>query len=159
MTATILPLISLFLAGIAVGGSFVPRFPSVPVAFIALLLSYFAPSTGITGSMLAFWAVASALATGINFLHPKALTGTSHGHAYVAGGTLTGTIAGLAITSATATLGACLGAFLGALAYMRTPASPRFTVASSQFVQYLAAKGLPDVLTCVMAALVIAAFC
>lgn len=158
MIHSILPILSLFLAGIAVGGSFVPRFPAALAAYAALSLAGFARAPYVTQNVLIFWGVATAIVLAMRIFQPKALTDTPHGHAYVAGATIAGTLVGFAITPSAATLilGAAIGAFLGTLAYMRTPAGPKFAIASSPFVQYLCAKGLPDVITCVMAAIVIA---
>ena len=95
---------------------------------------------------------------GLRVLQPKALVMTAKGLPYVALATIAGTAIGYMIspTAASVILCASAGAVLGAIAYMRTPAAPSIAIASSRFVEYLCAKGLPCVVTTSMAAIAIA---
>lgn len=157
MNPIMLQTISIALAGLTVGSIFIPRFPSSLCAFAALLILYFTGLSPLTSTAIVYWAIATAIVLGLDFLQPRVLTATRRGHAYVAAATLAGTLLGVVAspTTAAAIIGGAAGAFLGAMAYMRTPASPRYPVASSQFVQYLCAKGLPAVVACSMAAIIL----
>lgn len=158
MNPEYLEIIALFLVGVCIGGSFKPRFPSTATAYAALLCMYAGHRDGIVvASDLVFWAVASALVVGMRFLQPRTLTNASQGHSFVNIGTLAGVLTGFVInpSSAAIILGGCLGAFAGTLAFMRMPRGPHFSIGSSQFMQYLCAKGLPAVVWCSMAAITI----
>ena len=158
MTISTLEIISIILAGVAVGGSFVPRFPACIPAWLGLLCMHISGAPYVDSKVLIFWGIASIIVLMLGILQPKSLTGARQGHAYVVGATIVGVILGYLISpvSAAIILGGAVGAFFGALAFMRTPAGPRFPVASSEFLQYLCAKGLPAVISCAMAAIVIA---
>lgn len=158
MTISTLAIIALLLAAAAVVGCFIPRFPAVVPAWIALLLMRLAGKPYATNQTLTFWGIAAVIVIMLAILQPRALTGARQGHAYVAGATIAGTLLGYLVSPVAATiiLGGTVGAFLGTLAYMRTPKGPHFAVASSEFMQYLCAKGLPAVVSCAMAAIVVA---
>lgn len=158
MNLSLFQIFAFVLAGISVGGTFVPRFPSAVVAYAAMVCMYFAGVPYFDSGILIFWAVATIIVLGLMFLQPKALTGAWQGHGYVAGGTILGVVLGYLVAPAASAiiLGGAVGAFLGTLAFMRTPRGPRFPIASSEFLQYLCAKGLPCVVASSMAALTIA---
>ncbi len=158
MNLSIFEIIAIVLAGVGVGGTFVPRFPAALCAFASILGMHFAGHPYFESKVLIFWCVATLIVLGLGFLQPKALTGARQGHSYVAGGTVVGVVLGylVAPVASAIILGGAVGAFLGTFAFMRTPKGPRFAVSSSAFVQYLCAKGLPSVVAVSMAALTIA---
>lgn len=158
MTTNVLEIFALLLAGVAVGGSFMPRFPAVLPAWLGMLCMRFVATGYVNTKTLIFWGLASLIVLALNILQPKALTAARQGHAYVVGATVVGIVLGylLAPMAAAITLGGIAGAALGAIAYMRTPDSPKFSIASPEFLQYLCAKGLPAVVACSMAAIIIA---
>ncbi len=155
MTLTPLVIIAIILAVAAAVALFVPRFPAVLPAFAALLCARFAGAIYVTTSVLIFWAVAAALVLGLRFLQPAALVKAPHGQGYVAAGAVAGALLGYVFSPSAASMIICsaLAAFFGAVAYMRTPRSPRLSPASGAFFSYLGAKALPAVVTAVMAAI------
>ena len=158
MNINFLEIIAFVLAGMGVGGSFLPRFPGAVCGYAAMVCMYFTGNVYYSGKVMIFWAVATVIVLGLNMLQPRALTMARQGHAYVSGGALVGVVLGYLVApmASAIILGGAVGAFFGAFAYMRTPKSPRFDVTSSEFVQYLCAKGLPCVVTMSMAALTVA---
>ena len=142
------------LAAAAVGLSFIPQFPAVVAGWLALLCAHLGGFPFINSKVLIFWGAASIIV----ILQPKVLTSTRSGQGYVVGGATVGAILGLLAANVTASIiaGSIIGAVLGAVAYMRTPKSPRLKLTSPLFVQYLCAKGLPAVVSCSMAAIVVA---
>lgn len=155
MNLPILENIALILSMISILSSFVPRFPACVLAFSSLLMLHYSGNESIASSTLIYWALATAIVLGLDYLQPRALMATNRGHAYVVGGAIVGTLLGFLIsaTSGAIILGAAVGAFLGTTAYMRTPKGPHFNIASDEFIQYLCAKGLPAVVTSSMAAI------
>lgn len=158
MNISYLEIVSFVLAGVGVGGTFVPRFPSSTAAYLSMICMALSGVPYFDAKVLIFWGVATLIVFGLEMLQPRALTATRHGHAYVAAGTVVGALLGyLASPTASAIiLGAALGAFFGTMAFMRTPKGTRFAVASSEFMQYLCAKGLPAVVAISMVTLTVA---
>lgn len=158
MNPSFLEIAALFLAGAGIGSGFRPRFPSALTAYISLVCIYAGGASGLEVADLIFWATATAMVAGLRVLQPRALSNALQGHAYVMTGALTGVLLGFLVSPSSGSIivGGCAGAFAGTLAYMRTPRSPHFSVGSTEFVQYLCAKGLPSVVTCSMAAITIA---
>lgn len=149
--------ISIILAVAAVAAIYLPRIPLLAptAAFAALLTAHFA--AGIPdSSTLAFWGVAEVIALGLGFLNGRR---SGRGNAYVATGTIAGTLLGflLAPTSAALICGGAAGALLAAIAYVRTPGAQRIGIASRAFVDFVAARALPAIITCTMAAIAILA--
>lgn len=149
---------ALVLAAAAVGLSFIPQFPAVVAGWLALLCAHLGGFPFINSKVLIFWGAASIIVIMLGILQPKVLTPTRSGQGYVVGGATVGAILGLLAANVTASIiaGSIIGAVLGAVAYMRTPKSPRLKLTSPLFVQYLCAKGLPAVVSCSMAAIVVA---
>ena len=158
MNFGILTILSLLFAGAGIVSTFVPRFPAVLASYASLVLMHFAGAPYVSVNLLIFWGVAVLMVLGLKILQPKVFSKMHQGHSYVAGGCLSGTVLGFlaAPTAAAIILGGAIGAFLGALAFMRTPQGPKFSVTSKHFIDYLCAKGLPSVVSCSMAAIVIA---
>lgn len=154
MSPTLLTVLTWIFAVGAVAALYQPRFPAALVAYAALTCANFAHAPYITSGVLIFWAVATALVIGIRVLQP-ALSTVSNGNGYVATGAIAGTLLGYVMSPTAASMIVCsaAGAFFGAVAYMSTPKSPRLNVATSLFLSYLCAKGLPAVVCSVMAAI------
>lgn len=158
MTFTALSIITIILSLAAVVAVFVPRVPAVAAAYAALVCAHFAGAIYVDAKILIFWGVATAIVLGLRLLQPKALVMTPKGQPYVALAVIAGTLIGYMIAPTAASLILCgaIGAVLGAMAFMLTPAGPRFPVASRRFVEYLCAKGLPCVVAVSMAAIAVA---
>lgn len=146
------------LAAAAVGLSFIPHFPAVVAGWLALLCAHLGGYSFINSKVLIFWGVASIIVIMLGILQPKVLTTARNGQGYVVGGAIAGALLGLLAANVTASIiaGSIIGAAFGAVAYMRTPKSPRLKITSPLFLQYLCAKGLPAVISCSMAAIVLA---
>ena len=153
MTFTTLTILTIIFATVAVVAMFFPRLPAVIAAYASLLCAHFDGAVYVDGQVLVFWGVATVIVLGLRMLQPRALVFAYQGHAYVALGTMVGVALGYVVSAAAATLilGGVAGAFLGTLVYMSTPASPRLTMSSAPFREYLSAKGLPCVVSCTMA--------
>lgn len=159
MTLTTLQILSISAAAIAVIACFFPRIPSVLAAWLGLLLAHFAGAPYVTGNVLLFWGIASAIVLMLNVLQPKALVLTRAGQTHIVAGAIAGTALGYACAPVVAAIiiGAIAGAFLGAVAFMTLPGGPKAKIGSPEFLQYLCAKGLPAVVCCSQAAIVLAA--
>ena len=158
MTPTVFQIFSIALAAIALVACFFPRTPAVLAAWLGLLSAHFAGAPYITGKVLTFWAVASVIVLMLDRLQPTALARTRSGLGYVAAGAIAGTAVGYACAPVVASfiIGAIAGAFLGTVAFMTLPGGPKKNIGSPEFIQYLCAKGLPAVVSCSQAAIVLA---
>lgn len=103
-----------------------------------------------------FWGVAAALVLALGYMLPREVADSRRGVAYIVGATLAGTLVGMIVSGAGMIAGSVVGAFCGALAYSRTPGGRDIDFPSSQFFNYLAAKGLPAVITMCIIGIVIA---
>lgn len=111
---------------------------------VLIIAPVWAPSWGT----LLFWGIAAAIATGIGFLLPPAVSEARNGVAYMTAGALAGTFAGMAMSAqAPMIIGAILGVIFGIVAFSRTPAGKSLGFPSSRFMNYACAKGFPIVIT------------
>lgn len=147
MDFSALQILTLALCVIAVAACFVERISGALIAYGAMICAHCSGGTGIHTRELIFWGVATALVLGVRFLLGNEVRSRRAALAYTAAGAACGAFVGIVVspTSAGAIIGSALGAFLGALAYMRTPASPGYTLNSREFISFLSAKGLPAV--------------
>lgn len=138
---------SMFVA-LAATLSYFPRRGECVVAFFALAIASLSPYSAITGSTLAFWGIATALVLGINALLPRHIAEARNGIPYIATASFAAMMVGLTFaTSATIIIGSAIGALLGALAFAKTNSGKSLNFPSRQFFNYLAAKGLPIIVT------------
>ena len=154
MTLSSLAIIAIVLAAVSAALLFVPRVPSVVLSYISLICAGLSGAQYITTQVYIYWAVATAIVLGLRVLQPQS---AKYGRGYICGGALTGALLGylLSPTAASMILCSALGAFFGGAAYMRTPRSPRMAINSPRFLSYLAAQGLPAVVSSVMAAIAV----
>lgn len=82
---------------------------------------------------------------------PKGVTTSRNGVGYLVGAGIAGGLLGWAVSQQWIVLGVIIGVLLGALAYVTTPAGKHLKHFSSEFLQYLSAKGLPAVVIVSMA--------
>lgn len=145
---TALIVIGSLLLTAAVVLAFRPSRWSAPTAFVGMIMFYLAGwLLTVDVWTLVFWGAATAIVVGIDYLLPREVVDSSRGVGYIVGATLAGTLVGLLVSDHGLIIGAVVGAFLGALAYVRTPAGRDIAFPSKKFVNYLAAKGLPAVVT------------
>lgn len=159
MNITALQILTLCLSVIALAACFVPRIPAALIALGGMVCAHFTAAHYPDTAMLIYWGVSTLIILGLRLLQPKALTALSVGLPYVAGGAIIGTVLGFLVKPSPALiiLGSAIGAFLGTVAFMRTPKGLKMSPASKEFVDYLAAKGLPVVVASSMSAITIAA--
>ena len=131
----------------AVVMAFIPQSWSAPLAWLGLLLARLSGHLMLSTGQVIFWAVAAAIVLGINYLLPVAVVKSRRGVPYIAGGALVGAFVGMIASGAMLIVGSVVGATFGALAYKRTPAGADLEFPSRRFFNYLAAKGLPAVVT------------
>lgn len=126
---------------------------SAAVAYAALILMNAGTHSHLGTWNIVFWAIASAIVIAAAWLQPAkspARQVLTQGTAYVVTATMAGMLVGLLTTEAGMIIGAAVGAFLGALAFSRTPHGARVAFPSTEFVQYLAARGLSSIVTMCM---------
>lgn len=117
------------------------------IAWVGLLVLFFAPANVPTTGTILFWLIAGMIATGINALLPKPVADSSVGVGYIAGGALAGMFVGIVMSQAAMIIGAVAGAFIGAFAFSRTPSGMQIRFPFSKFFNYTCAKGLPAIVT------------
>lgn len=143
---------------LALALSFYPIFPGAVPAYLAMFSLKWAGlqySHDFSNSTLTFWGIAVFIVLGITSLLPKPLAQSTRGLGFIAGGAMAGTAAGMAVSAGASIAGSLIGASLGALAYNRTHSGAALKFPSSQFVQYLCAKGLPAAVTMSISSIVI----
>ena len=153
-----LTLLSLVLAGAALGLMFIPRWPAAAVAYVAMFAGYMGATSErlvISGSNLFTWGCAAAIVLALSFVPGRRPRGSAHLYPTL------GAIAGVAVgfvsapTSAAMVMGSAIGTLLGALAFVRTPAGRGLSVLSRPFLDYACATGLPAVVAAVTIALTV----
>jgi len=154
-------LILLMIAGAfmaaAVVGCFRPRRYAPGMALAGLLCCCLTATYSPGWGTFVFWAAATGVALGINYMLPAKVSLSRAGVPYITGGSLAGAAVGMtANTMAGIIIGAAAGAFLGALAFARTARGKAMNFPSAQFFNYLGAKGLPTVVVMAMSALMLA---
>lgn len=160
MISHVLTILAVLLVLVALVWLFVKGRASVLPAYAGMLCAFFGSGGSGDVDLLIFWGVATALVLGAGSLQSPDAELKPTGARYVAVGSLAGAAVGCACvpSSGAIILGSITGAVLAAVAYMRTPGSPHLAPGSAPFVRFLAAAGLPAVITCSMAAIVAAAF-
>lgn len=149
MDISALQILALALCATAVAGCFAPRVPAALISYGAMICAHCSGGTAIHTEQLVFWGIASGIVFALRFMLPEGSSGRRSALAYTAAGAACGAFVGILVSpsSAGAIIGAAAGVFFGAVAYMRKPASPRYAVASADFAAFLAAKGLPAIVT------------
>lgn len=138
---TILIIGAIVLLIIALVASFKGYGWTAVVAFIALWL------VGASGAVLTTWGITSFLVWGLTVILPQSVAGSSRGQGYVVIGAIVGTILGLLIGYGGPVIGAVTGTIFGGVAYGLTPDGRALGFPSTQFFNYLAAKGFPAAVT------------
>lgn len=142
--------------GVAIVGSFMPRRATSLVAYCAMIFATMSGAASFGVYTYIFWGIAVLITIGINYMLPREVACSRAGLPFIAGGSLTGTAVGMATaTSAGIISGAALGAFFGALAFANTPGGRAMTFPSAKFFNYLAAKGLPVIVTLSLAGIIL----
>lgn len=144
MTITLL-IICILLSAVALALIFRPYVPAAVAAYASLLAGRYSGYISTSDKALIFWGVAMVLVLAITTMLPRTLVQTSRGMGYIAGATLAGGCIGMTLSTSAITVAAAAGTFLGAMAYSRTPAGQALRFPSSDFLQYLCAKGLPAI--------------
>ena len=72
MNISYLEIVSFVLAGVGVGGTFVPRFPSGVAAYLSMICMAFAGIPYFDAKVLIFWGVATVIVLGLEILPPRA---------------------------------------------------------------------------------------
>lgn len=126
--------------------AFRPIVPSVLPCYAAMWVLDYGNIIVVGNNSLLFWAAVSLMVLMINMAQ-SSMHRTYSGLAYVVVGTLVGAILGLLMSHAGIIIGAAIGAFMGLVAYCRTPMGHEIPFPSRDFVQHLAAMGLPSIVT------------
>ncbi len=145
MDFSALQILTLALCAIALAACFVRRVSSALIAYGAMICAHCSGGTGIHTRELVFWGVATAIVLGLRYL----MAGDGHdrraARGYTAGGAAAGAFVGVLLWPGAggAILGSAIGTVLGAVAYMRLPSGPHYSIASGEFVNFVASRGLP----------------
>lgn len=140
-------IIGLLLEAAAIYYCFVPRGWNALTAFGGMLFLQAAGVVHPDPQQLWFWGAAAFIVLALSVLLPAPVVSSRRGVAYIVIATVAGLLLGLLISANVMVLGGVLGAVCGALAYSRTPAGKTLDFPSRRFVNYLAAKALPPVIT------------
>lgn len=125
-----------------------PFVPGAVLAYSGLWLFSWSGIIHPSTMLLTSWGVATGIVVAIELMLPIAVAKATNGMGYIAVGALAGTIVGMVgLNYGWMIVGAAAGSLLGCMAYSRTPSGQRLRFPSSQFIQYLCAKGLPTVVT------------
>lgn len=135
--------------------AYIPRGWGALVAYCGLFCLSFVPGLTVKTEALLFWGVAALITLGICSLLPDWVSRSRKGVGYIVTAAIAGTLVGMLISSAGLIIGAVTGAFCGALAFSRTPEGKTLKFPSSEFLNYLCAKGLPAVVTACIAGLIL----
>ena len=154
MTVTCLILI-IIAAICAAVSEFAARTTAPLIALCALAIGLAAPDSEVTWQSVAFWGACAAVALGINMMLPPQVSRNRSGQAYLFGAALAGAFTVMIISTAGMILGAAAGALCGAIAFSRTPAGTSLRFPSSQFLNYVCAKGLPAIVTACLCGLAV----
>lgn len=146
MTLTLLIIAALLLAA-AIAMTFLPSRWSAPVAWAGMVLTILSGHIMLSTSQIVFWGIAAAIVLALNFLLPPDISRSRVGINYIAAGTIIGTLLGILASGPAMIVGSLIGAAAGAIAYSRTPRGRNLGFPSRPFFNYLAAKGLPAVIT------------
>lgn len=129
--------------------AYIPRGWGALVAYCGLLCLSFVPGLNVRTDTLLFWGIAALIALGICSLLPDWVSKSRKGVGYIVTATIAGALVGMLISGLI--IGAVTGAFCGALAFSRTPEGKTLKFPSSEFLNYLCAKGLPAIVTACIA--------
>lgn len=117
------------------------------LAWFSLAILWIADANVPRLSTIIFWAVATAIATTINFMLPDAVVDSRRGQGFISGGALCGMFIGMIINNATLIVGAIIGAFIGSLVFSHTPSGRSILSPTSKFVNYVCAKAMPTIIS------------
>lgn len=152
---TLFLILSILLAGVALFLTLRPFVPSTFIAYLSLWMVKWSGVVAVPEVMLIFWGIATLLTLVINNSLPRQASKSIAGAAYISGGSLTGMLVGLISSYQLMIIGAAVGALFGAMAYSRTPQGSTIKKPASRFIQYVAAKGLPTIITISLIGIVI----
>lgn len=152
---TLFLILSILLAGVALFLTLRPFVPSTFIAYLSLWMVKWSGVVAVPEVMLIFWGIATLLTLVINNSLPRQASKSFAGAAYISGGSLAGMLVGLISSYQLMIIGAAVGALFGAMAYSRTPQGNTIKKPASRFIQYVAAKGLPTVITISLIGIVI----
>ena len=128
-------------------------------AYAGLLLLHFFGCINLTDSSLAFWGVASLLASSIAILSPRSEPGGSrHGNSYLLLGAAAGLLVGMSIDASVMTLSAIIGTILGQLFYCQTPTGKWVKFSFHIFIRYLCSVGLKIIVSIAIAGVAVMGF-
>lgn len=152
---TLFLILSILLAGLALFLTLRPFVPSTFIAYLSLWMVKWSGVVVVPEVMLIFWGIATLLTLVINNSLPRQASKSIAGAAYISGGSLAGMLVGLISSYQLMIIGAAVGALFGAMAYSRTPQGSTIKKPASRFIQYVAAKGLPTIITISLIGIVI----
>lgn len=152
---TLFLILSILLAGVALFLTLRPFVPSTFIAYLSLWMVKWSGVVAVPEVMLIFWGIATLLTLVINNSLPRQASKSIAGAAYISGSSLAGMLVGLISSYQLMIIGAAVGALFGAMAYSRTPQGSTIKKPASRFIQYVASKGLPTIITISLIGIVI----
>ena len=138
---------------------FKPWYVAALPAYAGLWLLHWSCYTSFPSWVFIFYGVATLMVMGIRYLSPKGEPdGKTTGNLYLGLGAMMGCMLGMLLEARFMVLGTILGTIFGLFAFSRTPAGKWLRFPSSNFIQYLCAKGLPVVVAVAMLGIAVEGF-
>ena len=143
-----LEIIAIILGILAMVGSIVPGLPGPPLAWVGLLLVYYAGDLSTTA--LFVWLGITTVVTILDYVIPAWLTKATGGHKEASWGAIIGLFAGILLTPVGMITGALLGAFIGELVFAKNDAEGSLKAALGAFLGFILGSGIKLVVSGVM---------
>ena len=124
-----------------------PHIPAVIPAYGGIWLLQWSGMLHFPSVMLSYWGIMVVIVVTVSALLPPALVKATQGLFPIGITSLAGMLAGLSFGYAPMVIGAVAGTIAGGVYFSRTPKGAGLNFPSSQFLQYLCAKGFPTVIS------------
>lgn len=150
-----LEIIAIILGILGMVGSIVPGLPGPPLAWVGLLLVYYAGD--IPTTPLFVWLGITTVITILDYIIPAWLTKATGGHKEASWGAIIGLFAGILLTPIGMLAGALLGAFIGELIFAKNDAEGSIKAALGAFLGFILSSGVKLVVSGVMLFIIVRA--
>lgn len=124
-----------------------PHVPSVIASYAGIWMLQWSGMLNFPTVTLSYWGIMVVIVVTVSALLPPALVKATQGLFPIGITSLAGMLAGLSFGYAPMVIGAVAGTIAGGVYFSRTPKGAGLNFPSSQFLQYLCAKGFPTVIS------------
>ena len=148
-------IIAIVLGVVGVVGAVVPVIPGILVSFAGMLCAYFSSQSEISGGMLWFWGIASAVIVTLDYILPglfsKLLGGSKAGVIGTSIGVLVGMVATFVIGPIAIVIGPFVGAIVGELIHDRKRDIDKIVaIGISSLISFIVGTGIKFVVCGIM---------